>query len=346
MRVLPPLSDEALSFRPHPEDFVVEELLPFDLSGDGEHLWLKIEKTMKGTPALVAALRRTYKLKENEIGIAGRKDAAGVTRQWVSVPARRVDEPERLESAGPFRVVESGRHLKKLRLGAHSGNLFKVRLRCEMDAAELQDRMAGLEQGFPNYFGHQRFGENVQNLEEAAAFVGRARRPRGRRERFLISVIQSALFNLWLHHRIKAGLFSVPLLGDWMMAEGKSAPRPFLCEDLARSQTEVGAGVISVAGPLVGQKLRPPHLDAMTWESRIWEEAGVPMEALCAHPSFDQSAMRSSRVLPGGVEISHQRAEIRVSFTLPPGAYATVFLREIVGRPLKDEAGRDASANP
>jgi tRNA pseudouridine13 synthase len=220
-----------------------------------------------------------------------------------------------------------------------------VKVRVAMEEGVLEERVRA-HVGIPNYFGHQRFGQNGRNLDDALAFVARKKRAKSRRDRFITSVFQSAVFNFWLHHRLGDGHFPQPLVGDWMVAEGKAAPRPFACEDLQRVVTEVDQGEVSVAGPLVGHKLRPPHSDAMTWESRIWERLGTPFADLVAHPALSLSGRRSSRVLPGEVSTSWQPDCITLSFTLPPGAYATVFISEVVGRPLKDVHGGVKPAPP
>ncbi len=52
----PPLAGAVL--RSAPEDFEVEEQLPFDLSGQGEHVWLKIRKRGVNTDRVAQALAR------------------------------------------------------------------------------------------------------------------------------------------------------------------------------------------------------------------------------------------------------------------------------------------------
>jgi tRNA pseudouridine13 synthase len=336
-RTLPRLSQEPIPFRPHPGAFQVTEILPHDLDGEGEHLFMLIEKRGLGTPGLLRHLGQTLGVREREMGIAGRKDAAGITRQWVSLPARRVPDPSVVENDA-ITVVKADRHRKKLRLGQHRGNQFEIQIQTSMAQAEFERRLAGMAT-FPNYFGHQRFGGGPENLERALGLLERRRRTRGRRDAFLLSVFQAAVFNHWLHHRIQDGVHPRALLGDWMVASGKQAPRPFQCNDVDGVGAQVDKLEVSVAGPLVGQKLRPPGSDAMTWESRIWEGLGVSLDDLCLHPALDHSARRASRVVPGGLSSSWQPDRITLSFTLPPGAYATVFLEELLGQPLEDLGG-------
>src|SRR5690606_36256660 len=113
------------------------------------------------------------------------------------------------------------RHLNKLRLGHLAGDRFTIRVAGDVDVALLADRARlSAEVGFANYFGAQRFGQDDESLRQAERFLERPRPARSRKEKFLISVVQSALFNAWLHERIQAGAYNRALLGDIMLKAG------------------------------------------------------------------------------------------------------------------------------
>ncbi|NLC71409.1 MAG: tRNA pseudouridine(13) synthase TruD [Desulfuromonadaceae bacterium] len=148
------------TFKVQPEDFLVEEV-PFYLPcGEGEHLYLQVEKRNLTTLDLVHSLARSCDIREREIGYAGLKDARGVTRQWLSLPARSAEgkldgEQDR------FRILARCRHRNKLRLGHLRGNRFRIRIRgVETGAMERAEKilLRLREQGVPNTFGEQRFG--------------------------------------------------------------------------------------------------------------------------------------------------------------------------------------------
>src|SRR5438093_5247550 len=71
-----------------PGDFVVEEIPAYEPSGDGEHLFLWIEKTGVAADELTRHLSRTLQISPSDIGTAGLKDILAVTRQFISVPRR------------------------------------------------------------------------------------------------------------------------------------------------------------------------------------------------------------------------------------------------------------------
>jgi len=99
------------------------------------------------------------------------KDREAVTTQWLSVhvPGEVIPDVDVLQGDG-WRVIESDRHLKKLKTGALAGNKFTLVLRDITDRDVLESRLETVRSsGVPNYFGPQRFGHNNQNLERAEA---------------------------------------------------------------------------------------------------------------------------------------------------------------------------------
>jgi tRNA pseudouridine13 synthase len=76
------------AFKLVPEDFEVEELPAYELSGEGEHLYLWVEKRGRDTRELVRALSTALGVNEGDVGVAGMKDRQAITRQLLSVPAR------------------------------------------------------------------------------------------------------------------------------------------------------------------------------------------------------------------------------------------------------------------
>ena len=74
-----------------PEDFVVEEVLPSLPSGKGEVFYVFFEKKNLTTMEVIAHLQRVCSLSREELGIAGLKDKAGITRQWISIFKSRLE---------------------------------------------------------------------------------------------------------------------------------------------------------------------------------------------------------------------------------------------------------------
>ncbi|MHC4416361.1 MAG: tRNA pseudouridine(13) synthase TruD [Planctomycetota bacterium] len=148
-----------------PEDFLVEELSLYEPSGEGEHLYLQIEKTAVSHGELISRLRRRFGVREDAIGFAGMKDKIAVTRQTVSIHLRE-DPPDVELDHDRIRVLWASRHTNKIRIGHLAGNRFSIRIR-EVDPVKVTvvkpvlDRLARI--GVPGYFGGQRFGYRHNN---------------------------------------------------------------------------------------------------------------------------------------------------------------------------------------
>jgi tRNA pseudouridine13 synthase len=368
LRALPlarAVSAGPLLFRGEEEGFLVEELPAYLPGGTGEHLYLFIEKRGLSTPGLVKRLERRFGLAERDIGYAGRKDERGITRQWLSVPARKV-EPElaAVEELG-VRLLEARRHGNKLRLGHLRGNRFTIHLDAAAGAGAVdRDALAGrallVAEGVPNLFGAQRFGigGGADGTPAPDPPLPSLRRPaRGRREEFLVSAAQASLFNAWLADRIDDGTWQAPLLGD--VLEKVPTGAPFLCDDPAADAPRLQRGEVCVSGPLVGRAMRPAERDAMTRESRSWEQRGIAIGDLLGHPAFAGGARRPAAIRPADLEIEVaapqtppasspaglENPRITVRFSLPKGAYASVVLRALLGPSLVDAAFLDGPAD-
>ena len=67
------------------EDFQVDEVLDIPLSGEGEHLWLWVEKRNLNTEEAAKRIARAAGVPLKMISYAGLKDRQALTRQWFSL---------------------------------------------------------------------------------------------------------------------------------------------------------------------------------------------------------------------------------------------------------------------
>ena len=150
-----------------PEDFLVEEQPLYEPAGEGEHLYLYLEKRGLTTTEAVRRVAAAFQTQRRNIGYAGLKDKHAVTRQHLSVWLPGVGASviaqslERLTQNNTLHVLWSERHGNKLRRGHHGGNRFVLRLRDVeptrvVRAKQILDILE--QRGVPNYVGEQRFG--------------------------------------------------------------------------------------------------------------------------------------------------------------------------------------------
>jgi len=291
-------------YKAYPEDFEVCELPGVSPTGAGEHLLLEIEKRELTTPDVVRALARHFAVPATAIGYAGLKDKQAVARQWLSVQSPGEIEPGAAVpvGAGAIRVLAAVRHERKLRRGDLAGNAFRVRLSAIGDDG-WRDALPRLRvEGAPNYFGPQRFGRD--NFSRARAWLPERRRRRVSRfqQGLNLSVLRSYLFNEVLAARVREGTWRTLICGDVVDGGGPTGP----LWGRGRSAAAGRAGAVEQAALATLDDVR----DGL-------EHAGLAQERrpLAARAtSLDWVEEDSDSLL--------------VSFTLPPGTYATSLLRE------------------
>src|SRR6266568_1045695 len=109
-------------------DFEVEEIPAYEPCGQGEHLFLWIEKRGLGAEFFARQIAKRLDVPPGEVGIAGLKDRHAITRQMVSVPASAEARLLQLDGEG-ISLLRVSRHTNKLRSGHLRGNRFRVLVR-------------------------------------------------------------------------------------------------------------------------------------------------------------------------------------------------------------------------
>ncbi|MEM1071222.1 MAG: tRNA pseudouridine(13) synthase TruD [Planctomycetota bacterium] len=323
-----------------PEDFLVEELPLYEPCGEGEHVYLFLEKRSMGTPELVALLAEHFGVERRAIGTAGLKDSDAVTRQHVSVHLPGVDEA----SFGTLRdervaVLWVDRHTNKLRTGHLSGNRFVIRIRgvSMPDVLRARAVLGALERsGVPNAFGPQRFGAKGDNHRAGYAVVrGRRKTPAGSKKRLLVSAWQSSVFNAVLAERMASGTLDAIETGDLAFVHASGAVFAVQAEGLDETRSRAAAFDVSPSGPLWGTSMTRASgkIDAAEVAAlAAWE---LEPEDLAASPEAKllPGARRPLRVpladidLEGGID--EHGGYVKIAFDLPAGSYATSVVREV-----------------
>ena len=313
------------------EDFEVEEVPLFPLTGEGHHAYLWIEKRLRTTDDVLKDLAELLELPARDIGYAGRKDRRAVTRQWFSVPVRRPDRLAKLEELDGARVLEVTRHSQRLRVGQLQGNHFRLRVR---DVSEAQANQARqkldvlVRRGMPNRYGRQRFGRDGMNARRGAELL-RGKRMRGDRRRawLMVSALQSLVFNRVLERR-PVGLDEL-LPGDLVMVHGSGELLPV--KEPASHLERLGRFEVSPTGPIFGAKMRNPAGAVRVLEESVMSELEVPPMERFESPKGIRlfGDRRPLRVRPEHPRCDYVEKVLHLEFALPAGSYATVLLDEL-----------------
>ncbi|MCY2950693.1 MAG: tRNA pseudouridine(13) synthase TruD [Planctomycetota bacterium] len=152
--------------------------------------------------------------------------------------------------------------------------------------------------------------------------------------RLWVSALQSDLFNEIVAHRIN----SLNRLSDGDLAMKHENGACFLVESAATEQPRCDSFEISPTGPLVGYRMTLPQGEALGIEQEVMAAHNLKPEDFRVEGRHKvKGARRPLRIQPKDIELSGGVDEfgqhITVAFTLPPGSFATVLLRELMKSP-------------
>jgi tRNA pseudouridine13 synthase len=327
------------AIRTVPEDFVVDEELGFAPQGEGSHGLLRVRKRGANTDWVARALAREAGVRPMDVGFAGLKDRHAVTTQWFTVPLGKRTAASWQGVAGEdWEVIEAHAHHRKLPRGALDANRFELRLR------QWQGDRAGLEalltrigaEGVPNYFGPQRFGRGLSNLQPfshiAAGRTGAAGAEAGpprrvRLDEYALSAGRSLLFNAVLARRIEAGTWTTLLAGDVANLDARGSVFPVRGDevDLAARAAQLD---VHPTGPLWGRGGSGAEGAVAALESEV--AAGFPEVTSLLEAERMAPARRALRIAVRDLTWEFEDDTLRVGFLLRSGGYATAVLRELI----------------
>lgn len=314
-----------------PEHFVVEERLPYTACGDGEHVYLTFRRSGWNTADAAGLIQRCLGLDQADVGWGGRKDKTAVVVQTISLRCgvdRSLADIQAAVADLPFETVALARHRNKIKLGHVAANRFSIVVSDpEADALPRARAIAeSLKQtGIPNFFGPQRFGHEWRNVHQGFALFSRPQK--GPQATFMVSVVQSALFNIWLKQRMASGDFRRLLAGD--LVKKSDTGGMFIVENPAVESPRFAAGEIVTTGPIYGFKMKPAQDAAGAVEAVLLERFGLTPEAFRRLRA--PGSRREAILNPTDLEIEAVDEGLKFGFSLPSGAYATTVLREFMG---------------
>ncbi|MDR2947326.1 MAG: tRNA pseudouridine(13) synthase TruD [Candidatus Adiutrix sp.] len=311
-----------------PEHFAVEEIPLYEASGEGPHLYVTIRREGLTTRQMVDDLARRFAQPPDSVGYAGLKDKEAVTTQTFSlaVPLTEAEARDKCQDA-PWELLAVSRHQNKLKVGHLLGNRFTLVLSeprgtlAEAEAIAAWVKVTGL----PNYFGEQRFGDRGDNPAEALKMLKAGRKGRDWRGKFLMSALQSFIYNHYLSLRIREGLFQTVLTGD--ICKKYATGGLFASEDGATETARLAAGELSHTGPIFGSKMKAAQGPAGDLEARALAELDLSPDEAARTGSGDR---RANRLLLPDLTVAEHPEGFIFTFALPKGAYATTVMREFI----------------
>jgi tRNA pseudouridine13 synthase len=313
------------------EDFQVDEVLDIPLSGDGEHLWLWVEKRGLNTEEAARRLAKAAGVPLRTVSYAGLKDRQALTRQWFSIQLPGKADPQMAAAENDsLKILDSKRHKRKLQRGAHAANGFTLRLtQLQAEKAELDARLEAIKLGgIPNYFGAQRFGHEGGNVGEARHYAERQALPEQRNVLSrLLSTARSYLFNRVLAERVANGTWNKAQVGDLLaFTDSRSF---FPAGEAECTDPRLAILDLHPTGPQWGEGDSPAGGTTAALENTVAQsESSLCNWLIKAGMEHERRILR----LPIGRLTWHYPEPdiLQLEFVLPAGCFATALVRELV----------------
>lgn len=317
-----------------PEDFVVRERLELEFSEHGEWAYYLLRKRNIAAFDALTTISRVLGLRESAISIAGLKDRRAITEQHIAIKRG----PPRSIKLGALELRFLGRGKRALCAGQHAGNSFEIVVR-GIDSVPNPKRYV------LNYFDIQRFSSTNAKLGKALlkgefSYVAQwfsaqhkdvraalASRPRDfvgaltllprKLLRLCVHAYQAFLWNATVSKLLSRlphtslGSLAIPL------ETPEQRDIPIVGFDFVASSDELGQ--------IISELLKAENIEAANFISR-------PLPWLSAESRTRPMLVELSELAIGQLEpdeLNPKKSKIRLSFVLPPGAYATMAVAQL-----------------
>jgi len=315
-------------FEQNKDDFIVDEV-GLEWKGNGNFLILHVQKIELTTWDMIAAFAEFLNINAEKIGYAGLKDKHATTTQYISIESRYEKELKKFKHP-QIKIKNITKHTHSIRMGDLKANRFSINL---FEVNQIQagqiEKLGRKSQkyGLPNYFGYQRFGRDEDSIEQAKAMIeGDLYINDAKLKKFLVSIYQSVFFNDWLEYRIM--LSREKNGGKFMLLEGDvyqdEKGKLFTPKNIPLKDFE--AKKVLPTGLLCGRDVFRARGEAGEIESKF--DDGF---------LYDKGQRRAAIIYPSDIVFDYNKNFdiMKVSFTLPKGSYATVFLENIASKMFK-----------
>jgi tRNA pseudouridine13 synthase len=148
-----------------PEDFLVDEVPLYAPTGEGEHLYMIVEKRKRLTSDIARLLAKHFGVRREAVGYAGLKDKHAITRQAITIQGADPSLAPKFED-DYIKILSAELHRNKIKRGHLAANRFVIKVREVEITKVLQAKRAMdalIQSGVPNYLGEQRFGYRQNN---------------------------------------------------------------------------------------------------------------------------------------------------------------------------------------
>ncbi|MCF7835230.1 tRNA pseudouridine(13) synthase TruD [Candidatus Gracilibacteria bacterium] len=361
------MQDKLFSFKQKSTDFIVEEELPFNLSGKGDAFFVFFEKRNINTMDVVNHLCNIFNISRLTLGIAGLKDKKAIARQRICIYKSALKKlgGEKLFLQGlseKVKIIKTDWNEKPIGMTTPIRNIFHIRLRANKHLS-LKERETTskkidslCKKGFPNLFGSQRFGVEGINPKQGKDILDGKLNLKEKQERlFKIQSYASKMCNEYIYSRIKKGIeildgdiieiidpknFEQRKLGVYQSQTdtvklfdiSKRNQDFFYYPSSFQKEIPFEKNTMMITAPVIGYNLllADPSKASGIREKSFLDLQGLNPKSLNLCKEYKIFGIRRPiRVFPQKVKISHQGDDILLNFGLPSGSYASIMIEEL-----------------
>ncbi len=299
------MSEPLFHFTQTPETFLVEEELLYPISGTGAFRFCMIEKRGLSTVQLKKKVSEQTGVPLRWIKHAGLKDRMATARQWLAWPKSR--ERHAPESGDQYHILLQTAHHRTLHIGHVAQNHFSLLVQHGQNTPLCEN----LARVFPNFYGTQRFA----NYDPDQPLWPE------RKNAFLVSQYQAALFNLYLRERWKQSRLTLHEGDLFTRTNGK---RVFKVQSTDELKSDLSTQPALPTGPLPGYKMIQAETE---FELRFLQRHCPDLERFRQFGKIAKGARRPLWVSANNLKIqSIDTRTSKLAFSLPSGSYATIYI--------------------
>lgn len=308
------------------DDFIVDEIPSIEFKGKGNSLIVHVKKIEMTTWDMIAVFSEYLGIPAQKIGYAGLKDKHATTTQYISVDVSYERMIKQFRH-NQIDVIDITRHSTGIRMGDLAGNRFTINLFevDNIDAGRIEKCARKISKnGLPNYFGFQRFGRDNDSFKQAKDMLsGEIFIEDSKVKNFLISIYQSEFFNQWLRERVEISQNEND--GKFMLFKG---------DVYIDKKGKYSTPKIIPAKDYEAKKLVPTGLLCGRDVFRARDEAREIEEKYDDEFLQEKGYRREALIYPTNIECTYVKklTMLSMSFTLPKGSYATIFLESIADK--------------
>ncbi|MBL7100400.1 MAG: tRNA pseudouridine(13) synthase TruD [Nanoarchaeota archaeon] len=310
-----------------PEDFIVEEISKNLSFEKGNYTYFILEKKNWNTREAIKAIASRLRMREKYFNIAGVKDKKAITKQYVSAFKVNSEKLQNLKIKD-ITITVLGKGKERLKLGQLQGNNFTIRVR---NVEKEPEKINFIE----NYYDEQRFGGKNKILGRALVkkefrkacwalrlkweerdYIGALRKLGKDILRFYVNSYQSYLFNRAAEEYLKTKYQKYSKIS---YSQGI-----FIFSNEQTKNEKIP--IFGFLTEIKNKKLKEIY-------EKIMKEDKIKKEDFIIKQIPELSSEGGERNL--FVDVKDLKIEkenektFLVSFSLPPGSYATIVIKKI-----------------